>query len=326
MSSWAAITKPTQKTDKKIVFQKPTPVETGRAFAFASKAKATSNSTSSSTSKSKVVNAWATPRTQELKQMQSSGLTQDCAGLNLTFGATPGAPTQNSTPSTGRATQKAAVSEPIVEKPKVELTKAQLAKRTKQITYGRNTAGYKNYLTHVPKDTRVSGNDKHPQTPKPNHHKLRSKRQFAGAVKGWKRALHAWDTKGPFTVEDMKAAAVAAAAAVTATATTAAVESETEAFSEKRQMRTKSWADMADSDDSDSDEDTEMNESNKTDGAKPPSPEFTGLRTKRKARDELLPARMEKKANVQQTEESEKPMSALQKAKARIAARKAGSQ
>ena len=114
--------------------------------------------------------------------------------------------------------------------------------------------------------------------------------------------------------------------------TTKENEAEGDAFAEKkmnmfeRPLRSKSWADMADSDDSDSEEDEDQT-------MKPPSPEFQGLRTKRKAREELLPARMEKKANTEGgtvstsngsgSEKSKKPMSrALQLAKERAAARK----
>ena len=188
--------------------------------------------------------------------------------------------------------------------------------------------GYKNYCHHVPKESRDENNERHPFTPKAR--KSGSKRAFAGTLKAWKKALHLWDEEGPFNNE--KVAAATAAAATATMTTTKENEAEGDAFAEKkmnmfeRPLRSKSWADMADSDDSDSEEDEDQ-------AMKPPSPEFQGLRTKRKAREELLPARMEKKANTEGgtvstsngsgSEKSKKPMSrALQLAKERAAARK----
>jgi hypothetical protein len=188
--------------------------------------------------------------------------------------------------------------------------------------YGKNSVGYKNYLHHVPKEARISKNERHPTTP---NGRKGSKRAFAGTLNVWRKALHLWDGEGPFSEEDKQVD--------TATAATAANEAEGAAFAEKkmnmfeRPLRSKSWADMADSDDSDSDEDEDQL-------MKPPSPEFQGLRTKRKATEELMPSRMEKRANKTDVEVVEgvgnvvaaggsKPMSrALQLAKERSAARK----
>ena len=324
--------------------QPPAPVET-RSFAFAASASKSwasvvhrdTSTPSSSSSFSKV----QVSRAQDLKKIEFD-LESSRAGLNLAFknvvstssmnsAATPGPSStlRTETPTTGRAAAKFAASSianasktsgDVVEKEVKPLTDAQVAKREKQISYGKNTVGYTNYINHVKKSERESGNERHPQTPKPNSQSIRSKRQFAGAVKMWKKALHMWDDAGSCNAAEMKATATAGDVDTTTETAAGAGAKKGNVF--KRAMRTKSWADMADSDDSDSD-DEEMAD------AKPPSPEFQGLRTKRKATEELLPARMEKKANTKETEDDEaqptkKPMSrALQLAKERAAARKA---
>lgn len=69
-----------------------------------------------------------------------------------------------------------------------ETDPAVLARRQKQIDYGKNSLSYDNYLRQVPKHKRKP---EHPKTP-PKHHKY-SRRAFDGLVKVWKKKLHVWD-------------------------------------------------------------------------------------------------------------------------------------
>ena len=351
-------------------------VETPRSFAFAStgsskswasiaQTKGTSNSAASSPSELSFGNSRSQlSRAQDLKKIEFD-LESSRAGLNLAFkttvstAATPSSSLASSradTPSTAQADKTTSSSSsssssssldfmtkdkqpsPTALTAEKELTQKQLDQRNKQIQFGKNLVGYKNYCHHVPKESRDENNERHPFTPKAR--KSGSKRAFAGTLKAWKKALHLWDEEGPFNNESAASGAapgaekavVVVAAAAAAMTTTKENEAEGDAFAEKkmnmfeRPLRSKSWADMADSDDSDSEEDEDQT-------MKPPSPEFQGLRTKRKATEELLPARMEKKANTEGgtmstsngsgSEKSKKPMSrALQLAKERAAARK----
>ncbi|XP_076461739.1 uncharacterized protein LOC143294193 [Babylonia areolata] len=79
--------------------------------------------------------------------------------------------------------------EPVVprEPPKTP-TKDQLARRQKDIDYGKATSGYKNYLERVPKEQR--GN-LCPQTPEKNEKVAR--RVWDITVRNWRRTLHQWD-------------------------------------------------------------------------------------------------------------------------------------
>ena len=100
------------------------------------------------------------------------------------------------------------------EKTEIAPTAQQLDQRNKQIQFGKNLVGYKNYCHHVPKESRDENNERHPFTPKAR--KSGSKRAFAGTLKAWKKALHLWDEEGPFNNEK-----VAATSVVTSTTATA---------------------------------------------------------------------------------------------------------
>lgn len=63
-----------------------------------------------------------------------------------------------------------------------------LARRQKQIEYGRNTIGYERYRQLVPKESRTR---MHPRTP-PLHLKF-SRRAWDGLIKVWRQRLHFWD-------------------------------------------------------------------------------------------------------------------------------------
>lgn len=69
-----------------------------------------------------------------------------------------------------------------------ESDEARLRARQKQIEYGKNTDGYRNYVAKVPKDQRVKGM---PSTPE--KFQKCSKRSWDGQVRKWRRQLHAYD-------------------------------------------------------------------------------------------------------------------------------------
>lgn len=69
-----------------------------------------------------------------------------------------------------------------------ESDEARLRARQKQIEYGKNTDGYRNYVAKVPKDQRVKGM---PSTPE--KYQKCSKRSWDGQVRKWRRQLHAYD-------------------------------------------------------------------------------------------------------------------------------------
>lgn len=63
-----------------------------------------------------------------------------------------------------------------------------IEQREKQLQYGYNTEGYKNYIKLVPKEKRKKGM---PVTP--NKYQDCSKRSWDGQVRAWRRALHQFD-------------------------------------------------------------------------------------------------------------------------------------
>ena len=71
-----------------------------------------------------------------------------------------------------------------------EMDVARLQARLKQISYGKNTRGYDNYLQAVPRNMR-QGYTQHPRTPDPTE--KQSKRSFDGRIKAWRRMLHTFD-------------------------------------------------------------------------------------------------------------------------------------
>jgi hypothetical protein len=71
-----------------------------------------------------------------------------------------------------------------------ESDEQRISARIKQILFGKNTTGYDNYISAVPKNKRQSRKD-HPRTPDP--YLKTSKRCFDGIVKAWRRQLHQWD-------------------------------------------------------------------------------------------------------------------------------------
>ncbi|XP_037026906.1 histone RNA hairpin-binding protein-like [Bradysia coprophila] len=70
----------------------------------------------------------------------------------------------------------------------IETSAEILARRQKQIDYGKNTIGYDNYIQQIPRNKRTKD---HPWTP-PKQFKY-SRRAFDGLIKVWRTKLHCFD-------------------------------------------------------------------------------------------------------------------------------------
>lgn len=71
-----------------------------------------------------------------------------------------------------------------------------LRRRQKQIDYGKNTLGYENYISTIPKNERVR---EHPKTPKKGI--KYSRRSWDQQIKLWRIKLHNYDPAPPKTVD-----------------------------------------------------------------------------------------------------------------------------
>ncbi|KAG4075790.1 hypothetical protein HA402_003616 [Bradysia odoriphaga] len=79
----------------------------------------------------------------------------------------------------------------------IETSAEILARRQKQIDYGKNTIGYDNYIQQIPRNRRTKD---HPWTP-PKQFKY-SRRAFDGLIKVWRTKLHCFDTPNDDATND----------------------------------------------------------------------------------------------------------------------------
>ncbi|GFS26273.1 histone RNA hairpin-binding protein [Elysia marginata] len=102
--------------------------------------------------------------------------------------------------------------EPEQEEPSVNqrrhrfkpLDQVRLARREKDIAYGKNTDAYRLYTDLIPKELRSENSKKHPRTPKKN--KVCSRRSWDAQVKLWKKRLHSWANEQEAAEETSKSA------------------------------------------------------------------------------------------------------------------------
>lgn len=92
----------------------------------------------------------------------------------------------SSTKLNTEAKKKSTEKVPFIRRPERDVTV--LTRRQKQIDYGKNTIGYKNYLALCPKKTRSRD---HPKTPKKGIQY--SRRSWDQQIKLWRIGLHKYD-------------------------------------------------------------------------------------------------------------------------------------